>query len=151
MIFFFFQRLLLCYTFLRKLSVQRKKKEAARFAFLRKSDKSTNLPPLPPHRRTPPGSSGLSGRGRSQFRPIKKSRRGLFPSGRASVPFGFNSDLMLLCACKRKTGVTLFFVRHPCAAAHRVFHSRLFLFITLFIALFITLLFALFIRPFMFL
>ena len=95
------------------------------FAKIRQIDQFT---PLPTPRRTAPGLSGSPGRGRSPFRPThKKSRRGVFPSGRASVPFGFNSDLMLLCACKRKTGLTLFFVRHPCAAAHRVFHSRLFL------------------------
>ena len=43
-------------------------------------------------RRTAPGISGTSGRGRSPFRPIKKSRRGMFPSGRASVPCLFEKS-----------------------------------------------------------
>ena len=79
-----------------------------------------------PPRRTAPGISGKSGRARSAFRLThKKSRRGLFPSGRASVPFRIDFDLML---AKEKTSVTLFFVRHPCAAAHRVLHSRFYFF-----------------------
>ena len=52
--------------------------------------------PAPTPRRTAPGLSGLSGRGRSQFLLThKKSRRGLFPSGRASVPLRIDFDLML--------------------------------------------------------
>ena len=63
------------------------------FAEIRQIDQ---FPHVPPTRRTAPGSSGLSGQGRSPFRLThKKSRRGLFPSGRASVPFRIDFDLML--------------------------------------------------------
>lgn len=51
--------------------------------------------PLPTQRRTAPGSSGLSGRGRSPFLLTQKSRRGFRPSGRASVPCRIDFDLML--------------------------------------------------------
>ena len=65
-------------------------------------------------------------RARSQPVPAyKKNRRGMFPSGCASVPLRIDFDLML---AKEKTSVTLFFVRHPCAAAHRVLHSRFYFF-----------------------
>ena len=101
------------------------KKETARFAFLQKSDKSTNLHPRPLHRRTAPGSSGLSGRGRSQFRLTQKKTAGdCSPAAAPACLYG----LIRFNACKRKTSVTLFFVRHSCAAAHKVCRHRFYLF-----------------------
>lgn len=100
------------------------KKETARFAFLQKSDKSTNLHPRPLHRRTAPGSSGLSGRGRSQFRIRKKAAGDCSPAAAPACLYG----LIRFNACKRKTSVTLFFVRHSCAAAHKVCRHRFYLF-----------------------
>ena len=71
------------------------KKEAAALTFLHKSDKSTNLHPRPLPAAWLPDHPAYLGEGAARSGSHKKSRRGLFPGGRASVPLRIDFDLML--------------------------------------------------------
>ena len=116
--------LLQCYTFFWKLSVQRKKNETAALTFLHKSDKSTNLHPCPLPAARLPDHPAYPGEGAARSGSRKKKPPRIVPQRPRQRALPFRKEL----TCCRFNAMLAKEKRHPCAAAHRVLHSRFYFF-----------------------